>query len=126
MKKLLLVLLVLTITSCECGKSKEVLKDAPSVNTSNITLGKYSSSETMDYVIKDNVLIIDDVFTIKSKQSDDGTDIVYTLYHNNVYTDFYNFHSNLTQSNNPMTYLVKDLIDRYKLKQINKKVAFDF
>ena len=71
-----LVLLLSVLSSCESRSHKLEKKVDGIINEFDEKI----FDEPEVYTIKDGVLIVDEVFTIKTKYTGDKSDIVYTLY----------------------------------------------
>lgn len=121
MRNLLFVLIILLITSCDCNKGDEIQTKTNSPTANTVTL-----SHTYPYVIKDNTLIINDEFSIKSKVPLGTSNIVYSLYKNDKYTNIYTFHANIENDKDPITSMVNALINEWNEKHKLERKAFQF
>jgi hypothetical protein len=105
-----LVLLLSVLASCE-SRSQKAHKLSESITDAK---GMIKDEFSKLYTIDENVLIVDEVFTIKAKYTGDRTDIVYTLYKNDVFVPkIYTYHNLYLGSSQPITDIKDKLMKAY-------------
>jgi len=117
-----LVLLLSVLASCE-SRSQKAHKLSESITDAKEMI----NDEPKLYTIEENVLIVDEVFTIKAKYTGDKTDIVYTSYKNNVFLpSIYTYHNLYLGSSQPITDIKDKLMEVYVEKHMPKIKPFKF
>jgi len=117
-----LVLLLSVLASCE-SRSQKAHKLSEAIIDAK---GKIADEPNL-FTIKENVLIVDETFTIKAKYNGDKTDIVYTLYKDDVFVpNIYTYHNLYLGTTQPLTDIKEKLMNKYVELHMPKIKPFIF
>ena len=77
-------------------------------------------------MISDNVLRINNKFTLVAKPHNENTDIIYSLYLNDVYAGNWGLHSEFKDKDDPIEAIIEHVLKHYQVDHVGEMEAFKF